>query len=754
MKTRLFTLFTALLLLFQGCSNEFPKTDAEIVEYITDDITTLVVPEGHDLRPISLQNTNINLSEESRADLVKVKIYKIEDDAYKLLYSGAIDREKSISNIVKIPNHVNLLSVQADLAAGKREWVVTPAELENLIIEDEVVIDVDGDEAKSATSAKSSKSSSKNDPPTWSCADYTEFTGNDNGSFKISKNLTQGMNVDEKTEIYICSGGSWKPDYLNDNDGKLTVYVASGATLTLSGTINSTIYNVGTFNGTNLNISKNVEFSNWAITNIAGNFDVSAKDINIYGGVCNISGSLNITDDGHFDIDGGTVNLGGHATTSGKFHNKENSAINVAGHFTVNGNGEFSNECQAIISGNFINNKKINFTNASYTAITGSFTNNSNSEVTIKEGSIFKCKSILSNAKIKGSKAYSIIETGAITFNGNTGFEGELDVCSSSLIASMAGNKVLNTCTSFISPGSCSPGYNNLVDEDKDGVIAGVDVDDNNPNVASYNYPQGQNSFFVTLYEDLYPCMGDYDLNDLVHNYSYQEGINNGGSNNGETTSVTEIKFDYKFPAMGGAFNNSFVLRVMDGEDNATLSLDSSKYYSAVQIERIHDSQNKTTLFIFNNIKSIYTTNIGAIVNTVNTDYSEIPLISGTVTNINGAYDEFILQDGKMGHEIHPLYNKLHVNYSALNTPSMFNDSSNFLRCDDKSSGIANLFVNSNGFPWVLNDLPMDLSWPKEGIPIVEAYPNFDDFVLLNSSLDWYSDKNGNRNNDKLKQLN
>lgn len=745
MKTKIATLiFFAVL--FISCSHDFPTKDKEIIEYITDDITTLVVPAGHDLRPIALQNTNINLSEESRADLVKIKIYKIEDGVYKLVYSGAIDRDKSISNIVKIPNHISLLSVQADLATGTKEWIVTPAELEKLVIEDDAVVDVDGDEAKTTTYAKSSKSSSKNAPPTWNCNNYQEFTGSDNGDFKISNTSTQGINVDKKTSIYICSGGSWKPGYLNDNSGKLTIYVASGATLALSGTINSTIYNEGTFNGTNLNLSKHIEFSNWGTTNITGSLDVSAKDLNIYGGVCNISGSLNITDDGHFDIDGGAVNIGGHATTSGKFHNKENSSMNVAGHFTVNGNGEFSNECQTIISGNFINNKKIDFTNASYTVITGSFTNNSNSEVTVKEGSIFKCASILSNAKIKGGKAYSVIETGAITFNGNAGFEGELDVCSSSLTNSMVGNKVISTCTTFISSSGCSPGYNNAEDADKDGVVAGVDVDDNNPNVSSYNYPQGQGGFFTTLYEDLYPCMGDYDLDDLVHNYTYEEGINSAGA-------VTSIKFDYKFPAMGGAFNNSFVLRVMDEDNNSALSLESSNYYSSTQIERLHDSQNKTTLFIFNNIKSMYTTNKGAIVNTVNTDYPDIPVLLGTVTNINGAYDEFIRQDGKSGYEIHPLYNKFHAKYPALNNPSMYNDSSNFLRCDDKSAGITSLFVNANGFPWVLNDLPMDLPWPIEGVSILEAYPNFHSFVISNSTLDWYSDKNENRNHKKLKKL-
>lgn len=734
MKTKIYSLifFAALLI---SCSHDFPKQDTEVVEYITDDITTLVVPKGHDLRPVALQNTNINLSADSKADLVKVKIFKIEDDVNVLLFSGFLDKEKSINNMVKIPNHVSLLSVQADLATGTKEWVVTPTELETLVLEDDDVADVDGNEGKSAVKT-ANKTAGGDDAPTWDCNDYSNFTGNDNGDFKISGNSTQGINVDKKTTIYICSGGSWKPSYLNDNGDNLTIYVASGATLSLSGTIKSTIYNVGTFNGTNLNLSEKSEFNNWATTNITGNFSFDS-DVTNYGGTINISGSVNVSDKGHIDNEAGTINIGGHTTISGKFHNKENSTTNVAGHFTVNSKGEFDNECRTVISGHFINNQKVNFTNASYTVVSGSFTNNSNGEVSIKEGSIFKCASILSNAKIKGSKAYSIIETGAITFNGNSGFEGELDVCSSSVTANMIGNKVISTCSTFISSGGCSPGYNSAIDADRDGVIAGVDVDDNNANVASYNYPQGQGSFFTTLYEDLYPCMGDYDLNDLVHNYSYNEGVNASGA-------VTEISFDYKFPAMGGAFNNSFVLRVMDQDDNATLSLNNATRYAASNVQRLHDSQNKTTLFIFNNIKSIYTNNKGAVVNTARTDYTDIPVISGTVLNINGAYDEFLMQDGTFGYEIHPLYNSLHVNYPALNNPSMYNVSTNFLRCDDKSSGI-NLFVNSNGFPWVLTDLPIDLPWPKEGISILEAYPNFDDFVISNPSLDWYSDKNGNR---------
>lgn len=739
MKTK-FNLLLLFVILLQNCTPEFTSNPEEPVEYIQGDVATLVVPNGHDLRPLALQKTNVNLSQNSRADIVKVKIFNVDDTIYKLLYDGYIDEEKSINSIIKIPNHIKLLSVQADLAAGTREWLVTSEEIQDIVIEDEER--ETSDESKTSTESKSLSKASNDDPPSWDCDDFDDFKGNDNGDYKITSSSNQGINVSKKTSIYICSGGSWSPSYLNDNGSKLTIYVAEGGSLNLSGTINSTIYNNGNFTGVNFNLSEKSIFESWNIVNITGNFTASSNDINIYGGIWNISGAVNLNSNANFQIDGAQVNVGGHLTTSGKIHNNENSELNIAGNFTINSNGEFDNECKAIISGNFINNKKVELKNASYTVITGSLTNNSNNDIKIEEGSILKCASIMSNGKIKGKKGYSIIETGSIRFNGNSQFQGSLDICSDSYTESMGDKDVINTCTTFISTGVCSPGFNNVVDNDNDGVIAGVDVDDENPNVSSYNYPQGQDNYFTSLYEDLFPCMGDYDLNDLVHNYSYKEGIN-------KDNSVTEIQFDYKFPAMGASFNNSFVLRVIDEDDNAVLSLDNSNDYDANEIKRLHDDQNATTLFIFNNIKTIYTDNSQAIINTVRVDYSNIPVISGSVININGAYDEFILKDGELGQEIHPMYNQLHSNYPALNLPTKYNDSSNFQNCGDDSSG-NNLFVNSNGFPWVLNDLPMDIPWTKESTSILLAYPNFDDYVTSNPSLDWYSNKNGNRESSNL----
>jgi hypothetical protein len=107
-----------------------------------------VVPERHDLRPLALQGANINLSETLCADIVKIKIFKIENDLNKLLYDGFINSEKSINNLIKSPNHTKFLSVKTDLASGPRAWVITTNELKNLVIEDEIVVNEDQNEKK------------------------------------------------------------------------------------------------------------------------------------------------------------------------------------------------------------------------------------------------------------------------------------------------------------------------------------------------------------------------------------------------------------------------------------------------------------------------------------------------------------------------------------------------------------------------------------------------------------------------------
>ena len=79
-----------------------------------------------------------------------------------------------------------------------------------------------------------------------------------------------------------------------------------------------------------------------------------------------------------------------------------------------------------------------------------------------------------------------------------------------------------------------------------------ADVDDSDPLVSQYNYPQGYDTntstyvYHSLVYEDLWPCQGDYDFNDMIVYYSFRENQNS-------STLTTSIEINLKFPALGGS---------------------------------------------------------------------------------------------------------------------------------------------------------------------------------------------------------
>ena len=281
---------------------------------------------------------------------------------------------------------------------------------------------------------------------------------------------------------------------------------------------------------------------------------------------------------------------------------------------------------------------------------------------------------------------------------------------------------------------SCTPTCYST-DKDGDGYESiengGVDVDDNNPNVVSRNYPQGQGVFYSLIFEDLWPCQGDYDFNDLIVNYSFDEGRNGNDE-------ITEFDFSFKVPALGGALNNFAVLRVMDTDNDASLTRSDSEN---ITVERVHDATNQTTLFYFENLKSFYTSNEAAIVNTREMSYNSILQLTGTIDGVDGAYDIYMLKDGDETAEVHPNV------IDGISGPSSFFNSS-LSGCHE---GSVVDFKTDEGFPWGMV-VPIEWQWPKEGIDILEAFPDFRTFVETNPSIDWYSSNNPTRDLSKIIQ--
>ena len=279
------------------------------------------------------------------------------------------------------------------------------------------------------------------------------------------------------------------------------------------------------------------------------------------------------------------------------------------------------------------------------------------------------------------------------------------------------------------------PCYSESYDSDGDGFDSvengGIDVDDNNPNVIARSYPQGMGLYYSMIFEDLWPCQGDYDFNDLILNFNFIEGRN-------EINAITEVEFDFKIPALGGSYNNFAVLRVQDTDDNAIVNLNDLQ---TINVTRVHDQLNQTTLFYFEDLKSFYTNNQTAIINTREMTYETILQLSGVVTGVDGVYDIFMLKDGNSSAEIHP-----DVNDGIEGTSSFFN--TELGGCHEGS----NLdFKTDDGFPWGMV-IPVEWEWPKEGVNILDAYPDFRTFVESNPNIDWYSTNNTSRVLDAIIQ--
>jgi LruC domain-containing protein len=710
----------------------------------------LVVMDGHDLRSARPTPSRFTLSEDFTDKPHSILIKKLENGEEVLLHDGFISKETGLDLSLKLGAHTEDLIIEVEHGSGVVKKEIKKGELSQVILSPNLI----GDTGSNNSNQYVSNSVPNSPPPSSDCSLYPEFNGNDDGSYKISGNSSAGINANKSTTIYICNGASWTPAYINGSQKKLSVYVGSGGTLNLSSSSTEIqVFNEGTLNASsNLNLGPHGLIENWGTISVSGITTINGT-LNNYAGSfssnnhVNVNGGGAVYNDGE-DNGGATFTAGGNLNISQTFHNKANSTLTVNGHLTVNGSAQFHNYCKTIITGRVQNNGTTHLKAGSYTSVGARWTNNGSAVHKIFSGSYMTCANITSNTHIIGSGTYSVVQTNNLNFSYGKKFKGPIDVCANNYTASLGDGSVISSCTTVIPATTCSVGINDVIDEDGDCIASSEDVDDSNANVASYNYPQGQGVYYTAVYEDLWPCEGDYDFNDIVHNYSYREGWNSGTSCDAASSMITEVQFNYKFPALGATYNNALVLRVMDTGDDAVLVLNASASYSDEKITRLHDDINATTSFIFTDLKSIYGASGGQIINTRNRDYSSIPTLTGIVTGIDGGYDEYVLINNKSGDELHHTVDSNQQSYSALNNPTKYNND-RFGECNDSSSG-ASSYVNVNGLPWAITDIPIEWEWAKEFTPLTEAYPDFATFATSNPELDWYSDANPNKVSNKI----
>lgn len=290
-----------------------------------------------------------------------------------------------------------------------------------------------------------------------------------------------------------------------------------------------------------------------------------------------------------------------------------------------------------------------------------------------------------------------------------------------------------------------------------DGEVEDFKIDVINAGTSVVHYPSS-NGYVTLAYEDNWPIVGDYDMNDVVvamrsSQYSSPE------------KNVLRYEVQGKVLALGAGYNNGFAIQ-LDGiptsaidVDNSSLFINGSRQLST-PLEANGDNDD-AVFVISSDLKSAlaaqlncsyYRTEDGcdnfeenqeltfnlviSLSEAISVDSAPSNALNPFIFATPGTYhgDSFSSQPGR----------SLEIHLKNKPVSSQFNNEFMGLD-DDRSNGTDITFSTENGMPWAL-EVPGVWSHPKEKQDILLAYPEFKTFVESSAvkGRTWYS--NANRN--------
>jgi len=280
----------------------------------------------------------------------------------------------------------------------------------------------------------------------------------------------------------------------------------------------------------------------------------------------------------------------------------------------------------------------------------------------------------------------------------------------------------------------------NLIDSDQDGITDPLDDFPSDAQLAfTYSYPASsgegnlkdgtEGSIATWCFEDLWPSMGDFDMNDLVLNYSW---VINTDANH----FVRYIKGSFHIKAAGSCaiWKHGFGIEITGLPANQVSLTSGYKTTpgSPVQLdarglEYAANGQVASPAIIipFDDMSTLidqpgtgfFNTIPGRQMGTAETVEVVIALVQPTTvmdSDINpGEFNPFLIRNQERGVEVH----------KADRIPTSLVNASLFGTSDDASDPASGKYYRTKqNLPWVI-DIPMDFSYPAEWISIEEAYP-------------------------------
>lgn len=282
-------------------------------------------------------------------------------------------------------------------------------------------------------------------------------------------------------------------------------------------------------------------------------------------------------------------------------------------------------------------------------------------------------------------------------------------------------------------------------DRDGDGIPDNFDDYPDDPEKAFDNFFFTEGDFGTLAYEDLWPYRGDYDFNDAVIDYNFNQ-ITNGNN------ALVELNATFILRAHGAFFHNGFgielPLQAADIESVEGTVLSSN--YISLNGNGTEAGHSKAVVIMWDDSYEILSPAYSGIGANTNPDMPfQIPdtmnvtirLVNPVAMNQTGVppYNPFIIVDGQRGVEVH-LPNK---------APTALADLSLIGTGHDDSDAASNRYYKSQeNLPWAIN-IVEKFAYPIEKAEIIKAHLKFAEWAESGGSVypDWYKNESGFRDN-------
>jgi LruC domain-containing protein len=250
-------------------------------------------------------------------------------------------------------------------------------------------------------------------------------------------------------------------------------------------------------------------------------------------------------------------------------------------------------------------------------------------------------------------------------------------------------------------------------------------------------------------FEDLFPHKGDYDLNDVVVDYTFDESLDNSGN-------ITKIEGVFNLRAMGGVVHNGFGIHFPNVAASKVTSITGSNIennsYIFLNSNGSEKAQSKATMIVFDDAMRFF--GGATYVNTLPGQPRKEPIVFNTIIKFstpvsraelgNAPYNPFIIIGKLRGKELH-LVDNVPTDLMNVGFLGAYDDNSN--------PATGRYYKTRNNMPFALH-IPGTFKYPNERVPINQAHLKFKQWAESNGNVyaDWYRNFTGYRDNSKIYQ--